>query len=126
MLVQQCGRFNIFGTLTFRIDLLAIVDGADRRVGNQAADDVDTGSMRQIDMVDSPQMTGTVGHAGCRPSRSHSRTGVKTENSLKRGVALDPIAETARDDGRIVGEPSCAIPVGPAPQIVQRLRQIQW
>ena len=99
------------------------MDGANQTAGDAVAQRIDRCAMGEIDVVDAPMERVDVPHVafaaagGLREYREDRRL-------VKRGKAFDAVAVAVGDQSGVVGKPADDVPVGPAADVVERLRHI--
>ena len=123
MFVQIARRLDVLGRRLFRNGRREIMHRAQLRVGHQAAQHIDAGAVRQIHVMDGFEMRLLV----LQPRRMPA-IGITEEREDREFVegreVLHPVAQAARHDGGVIGEPAGAVAIDPAAAIVERQRQI--
>ena len=113
----------VFRRRLHRSRRLHVVDGTQRCADDVVAQHVDGHPVRQVDVVDRRMMAGRVVDCGRMPAEGIAKEREHTR-LVERCEPLDAIAEAARDEARIVGEPAGAVPVDPATGLLKSLRKI--
>ena len=123
MLVQERCRTLVLGRVVLGDDALAVMDAADRGAGHKRAQDIDAGTMGEVDMVDRLEVRVAIGDAGGTPVHGVSEEREDGE-FVEGGKALDAVAVAPCRQCRVIGEPAGTVAARPAAQIVERLRQV--
>lgn len=100
---------------------LAVVNDAERRLRHVGAQHVDCRAMGKIDVVHRAQQQRAIADAG--GLAAHAVTEQREDRGLVESrEALHPVAVAAREQGGVIGEPQRGVAVGPAAEVVERLR----
>ena len=121
--VEQRGRRLVIRRATDGATRLHGVDGADRRPLGVGAQRIDGRAMGQVHVMNGLVQGRRIGEARRMPGEAIAEQR-EQRRFVEGGEAPDAVAEAARNQCRIVGEPAGDVAVEPAAVVLQGLRQV--
>ena len=99
------------------------MNGAERRRGRLGAQGIDGRAMRQVNVMNGPVQGGRIGEARRMPGKAVAEQR-EHRRLVEGGKTPDAVADAARDQACVVGEPAGRLTVEPPSPVLQGLRQV--